>query len=203
MANTTAEATNVIVKDLEFYWAKLGKPVDPFGTLQWELQCRFGKSRVDEMEAYGKVKSVEGEKGKFSVNLKKKALKADGSPAQPIEVVDKKGNLIDPRTIGNGSKGNVKLMLRDYEIKGPNGKVTKRGTQVMLTKVQITELVKYEPKGQGADFDYDDTDLDDDQAEAAEAHAKKVAAKTPAPAAKGKPGRPKKSVADMDDDIPF
>jgi hypothetical protein len=199
MANTT-EAQNVIVKDLEFFWAKLGKPVDPFGTLQWEMQVRFPKKREEEMEAYGKVKPVDGEKGKLSVNLRKKALKADGSPAQQIEVVDTKGELIDPRTIGNGSKGNVKLMLRDYEVKGPNGKVTKRGTQVMLTKVQVTELVKYEPKSTN-DFDYDDTDLDDEQAEAAETQAKKVASKK-APAAKGKPGRPKK-VADMDDDIPF
>jgi len=187
MANTT-EATNVVVKNLTFFWAKLGKPVEPFGTLQWELQVRFPKSRVEEMEQYGTVKAVEGEKGVYSLNLKKKALKSDGSAAQPIEVLGKKADeVIDPKTIGNGSVGNVKLMLRDYEIKGPNGKVTKRGTQVMLTKVQVTELVKYTPKA-GNDFDFDD--ISEEQADRAEAVAKKTA-------------KSKKNVADMDDDIPF
>ena len=74
---------------------------------------------------------------------------------------------------------------------------------VMLTKVQVTELVKYEPKSTN-DFDYDDTDVDDETAEKAETHAKMVAAKkapAAAPVKKG-PGRPKKVVED-DDEIPF
>lgn len=158
MANANDNVRNEIISDVELYWAKLGKPVEPFGTLQWELQIRFPKKRVSEMEAYGTPKEVKGEKGVYSLNLKKKALLADGTSAKPIEVVGtKKDQVIDPRTLGNGSRGNVKVMLKDYQIKGPNGKVTKEGTSVMLTKVQVTDLVKYEPKS-GNDFDFDEED---------------------------------------------
>lgn len=186
-ANTN-EATNVIIKDVQLYWAKLGKPVDPFGTLQWEIQIRFPKKRVKEMEQYGKVKETD-EAGIFSVNLKKKAEKKDGSPAMKVKLVGKKGEEIDPTILGNGSVGNVKVMLKDYQIKGPNGRVTKEGTQVMLIAVQVTDLVKYEPKQNGDDFDYEEGD--DEQEEA----PKKAA---------GKPGRPAKATShSSDDDIPF
>ena len=43
-------------------------------------------------------------------------------------------------------------MQRPYEIKAPNGKVTKSGISTVLSAVQITDLIKYEPKG-GMDFD--------------------------------------------------
>ena len=186
------EATNAIIKDVELYWAKLGKPVEPFGTLQWEIQIRFPKKRVKEMEQYGKVKETD-ESGIFSVNLKKKAEKKDGSPAQKVKLVGRKGEEVDPTTLGNGSKGNVKVMLKDYQIKGPNGRVTKEGTQVMLIAVQVTDLVKYEPKSTGADFDYDDEAPVEDE---------RIPAANKAPT-KGKPGRPAKAAVQEDDDMPF
>jgi hypothetical protein len=180
------ESRNVIVKDLEFYWAKLNpaRPVSPFGTSQWELQVRFPKKRVSEMEEYGIVKDSD-EKNVMSLNLKKKAVKADGSPAAPVKVVGlTKDDEIDPRTIGNGSRGNVKLLLRPYEIKGPNGKVTKRGVQTILVGVQVTELLKYEPKGS------DDFDFDEDEANAASARQAKA-------------GKGKRQAQEDDDEIPF
>ena len=61
---------------------------------------------------------------------------------------------LDPKIIGNGSVGNVIIMLKDYEIKAPNGKVTKSGTTVTLVAVQVTDLVKYVPKASNfVDFD--------------------------------------------------
>ena len=186
MANINNEATNVVIKDVIFYWAKLGNPVSPFGQSQWELQIRFTKKRVKEMEQYGKVKETD-EAGIFSINLKKKAELKDGSPAKPVKVVGtRKDEEIDPRTIGNGSKGNVKVMLKDYQIKGPNGRVTKEGTQVMLIAVQVTDLIVYEPKNGGDDFDYDS---DEDEA--------------PTPRKAGKPSAKKAAADEEDDDIPF
>jgi hypothetical protein len=217
MAN---EIRNEIIKNVKLFWAKLDKPVDPFGTLQWELQVRFGKDRVEEMEQYGTVKPVKDEKGVFQLNLKKKAVKADGDAAVKPAVVNRAGEAIDPKTLGNGSEGNVKVMLKDYEIKGPKGNVTKRGTSVMLSAVQVTKLIKYEPKG-GVDFDFEDvedeeipeenfTDEADDEQEEAPAPkrttkkpAAKPAAKAPVKAAAKKPaGRPRKNQME-DDDIPF
>jgi len=184
------EARNVIINDLELFWAKLDKPVEPFGEAQWEIQVRFPKKRIKEMEQYGKVKETDTA-GIYSLNLKKKAVKKDGTPAQKVKLTGKKidpetgePQVIPANTLGNGSKGNVKLMLKDYEIKGPKGNITKSGTQVMLVAVQVIEYIKYVPKGN--DFDYD-SDEDD----------------TPAKAAPKK-NAPKKAAADdMDDDIPF
>lgn len=198
------EATNAIIKNVELFWAKLDKPVEPFGTKQWEIQIRFPKKRIKEMEQYGKVKETD-ETGVYSVNLKKKAIKADGTPAMKVDVVGttidpetEEPVRIDPKTIGNGSIGNVKVMLREYQIKGPKGNVTKEGTQVMLVKVQITDLVKYTPKSVN-DFDYDDeAPVEDDDIPTKN--------KAPATPVKGKPGRkpaPESKFEDMDDDIPF
>ena len=185
MSNDRNEATNVIIKDVQLWWAKLDKPVEPFGTKQFELQIRFPKKRIKEMEQYGKVKETD-EAGTFSINLKKKAELKDGSPAKKVKLVDKKGNDIDPKTLGNGSKGNVKLMLKEYEIKGPKGNVTKSGTQVMLIAVQVTDLIVYVPKNNGTDFDYENDESDEDDAPKAAPKANK-----------------KKTAAHDDDDIPF
>jgi hypothetical protein len=150
---TTSNITNVIIRDIELHWVKLDKPVEPFGTLQYETQIQFPKSRVKEMEQFGKVKDQGN--GKFSLNLKKKALKADGSEAAKVQVVDAFKQPLDSKLIGNGSKGNVLLMLKPYELKGPTGKVTKSGTTVMLSKVQVTDLIKFEPKGNDNFVDFD------------------------------------------------
>jgi hypothetical protein len=147
------EGFNTIVRDVQLYWAKLDKPVDPFGTLQWELTVQVPKKRESEISSFGKVK--EGfDKGTVAVALKKKALKADGTEAAKVGVVDANKQPFDSKLIGNGSTGNIIVFQRPYEIKAPNGKVTKSGTSTMLTKVQVTNLVKYERKSDNfVDFD--------------------------------------------------
>jgi hypothetical protein len=156
MANTS-EARNVIIRNVTLFWAKLDKPVSPFGTEQYEIQLRVPKKRAKELEPFGTVKETDN--GMVSINLKKKAFKADGSPAAKVDVVDTAKQPVDPKKIGNGSEGNVMVMLRDYEIKAPNGKVTRSGTSVMLNKVQVTKLVEFKPSGGGdfVDFDYEST----------------------------------------------
>jgi hypothetical protein len=189
------EATNAIIKDVCLFWAKLDKPVEPFGTLQWEIQIRFPKKRIKEMEQYGKVKETDAA-GVYSINLKKKAVKKDGEPAMKVKLVDRTGQEVDSKILGNGSTGNVKVMLRDYEIRGPKGNVTKEGTQVMLVAVQVTDLIEYVPKANGADFDFDDEEPVADE---------RIPASAKEAAVKGKPGRkPAAKVSfDEDDDIPF
>jgi hypothetical protein len=147
------EGFNTLVRNVQLYWAKLDKPVDPFGTLQWELTIQVPKKREAEIASFGKVK--EGfEKNTVAVALKKKALKADGTEAAKVNVVDANKQPFDSKLIGNGSTGNIIVFQRPYEIKAPNGKVTKSGTSTMLTKVQVTELVKYERKsGDFVDFE--------------------------------------------------
>lgn len=181
------EARNVIIKDVELHWIKVAEPVDSYNGdfKQWECQVQVPVKRKAELEVYGKVKDQPNKK--VSINFRKKAEKADGSPAQKIRVVDTEKEPLDPKTIGNGSKGNVMLMLKDYEIKHPKtGKVTKSGTSAMLTAIQITDLIIYERKNSDSYVDFDDVTPNDED----------VPAKNKAPA-KGK------KVTEEDDDIPF
>jgi hypothetical protein len=153
--NNMNEVSNVIINDVEFHWVKIAKPVTSFdGSYeQWEVQVQVPKKRAKELEVYGKIK--EQPNGKVSINFRKKTEKADGSPAQKVRCVDGSKEALDPTSIGNGSKGNVLLMLKDYEIKNPKtGKVTKSGTSATLIAIQVTELIEYVPTGGNfTDFD--------------------------------------------------
>lgn len=152
---TMNEATNVIINDVEFHWVKIAKPATSYdGSYeQWEVQVQVPKKRAKELEVYGKIKEQPG--NKVSINFRKKTLKADGSPAQKVRCVDGSKDDLDPTIIGNGSKGNVLLMLKDYEIKNPKtGKVTKSGTSATLIAIQVTDLIVYEKTGGNfTDFD--------------------------------------------------
>jgi len=182
------EPRNVILKNITLFWVKLSKPVDNYAgdAQQWEIQARVPAKRKAELEVYGKVK--EQEDGTVSINFRKKSEKADGTPAAKVRCVDGDKEPMDPKIIGNGSVGNIMLMLKDYEIKHPKtGKVTKSGTSAMLTAVQVTKLKEYERKDSGDFVDFD--------TESDEQPAKKAPAKTKA--------KPTKDFDDMDDDIPF
>ena len=152
MAQAQREFTSVLIKDVTFAWAHLDKPVSPFGTEIYDIRIEVPKKREKELTALniGKVVALKDKDGNLTgnvgVNLKKKAFKKDGEPAAKVRVVDGSKNPIDPSVLGNGSKGNVIVSQSPYEIKAPNGKVTKSGIQTLLSAVQVTELVRYEPK---------------------------------------------------------
>jgi len=123
------------------------------------------EARESELSAIRKTRIKDG---KATINVSKNAFLKDGTDAAKVRVVDGNKLPLDPKIIGNGSIGNVMLMLSPYEIKHPKtGKVTKSGTSSMLTAIQVTKLVKYEPKPK-VDFDAVDTsemheDQDDSQ----------------------------------------
>ena len=63
------------------------RPVSPFGAAQWELQIATSdKAVADDLKA--NHMNVKERDGKFVVALKRKAVKADGSPMDPVRVVD-------------------------------------------------------------------------------------------------------------------
>jgi len=131
-----------IVRDVTFYYAKLDKPVSPFGTEIYDLQVRFPATRVEEMSSYGKVRPVED--GQYAINVTRKAMNAKKQKT-PVRMVDKDKNPIKD-LIGNGSKGNVILYSYDWEVSGKSGRKT------VLIAVQILELIKYVPES-SVDFD--------------------------------------------------
>ena len=138
---------NVKVTDVELNWAKLDTPVSPFGTAQWELQLATDdKAKAKEMTDLGLM--VKEKDGKFVVNVKRKATRSDGSPMDPVRVVDiNREPIMDRRSIGNGSKGNVILWQYPYDVMG------RKGMGTSLTAVQVTKLEVYKSEASSMEFD--------------------------------------------------
>ena len=143
---------NVIIKDVEFNWARLASPVkNQFGGENYELQIVGDADRMEEFASVGKVKEMED--GRISVNLKRKAMKADGTPMEPVRVVDAQRNPLENKgSVGNGSKGNVIVWKYDYTFAGNSG------TAASLTAVQVTDHVIYEGSAAKVDFDVVEAD---------------------------------------------
>ena len=137
---------NFLVEGVERNWAKLARPVSPFGTEQYELQiATTDKAKAEEMR--NNHLNVKEKDGKFVVALKRKAKKADGTENGAPRVVNgDKSPMEDPGSIGNGSIGNVIVFQYPYEAMG------RKGIANSLTAVQVTKLEKYEATG-GVDFD--------------------------------------------------
>jgi hypothetical protein len=144
------EKRTIIIRDAEMHWAKLVKPVEPFGTLQWELQIRTrdkatAKSWKDDY--YLAVKQEDDDAGVYwKANLKRKAIKKDGGNNTPPDVLDAAKQPIDGSTLGNGSVGNVMLFQYPYEVAG------RKGVSSILSKVQVVDHKVYQPDT-GTDFD--------------------------------------------------
>tara|TARA_X000001036_G_scaffold131512_1_gene124447 strand:+ start:3238 stop:3729 length:492 start_codon:yes stop_codon:yes gene_type:complete len=136
------EARNYRIDNVEINWAKLAKPVNPFGTEQWEIQiATTDKAIADQWSAdHFNVKTDKNDSSKFTVSLKRKAYKADGTANGPVRVVGKDTQAIaDPSTIGNGSIGNVIVYQYPYSTAG------REGIASSLTAVQIVSLNEYTP----------------------------------------------------------
>jgi len=137
------EKRTVIIRDAEMHWAKLGKPVEPFGTLQWELQIRTRDKQAAEewkKEYYLPVKTEEDDEGTYyKANLKRKAIKRDGERNTPPDVLDGNKQPIESDSIGNGSVGNIMLFQYPYDVAG------RKGVASILSKVQVIDLKRYVP----------------------------------------------------------
>lgn len=136
---------NYLVANVELNWARLDKPVNPFGTEQYELQIATTDKAVAD-EWTNNHLTVKEKDGKFTVSLKRKAKKADGSDMGAPRVVDAGKAPMEANGIGNGSTGNVIVRQYNYEAMG------RKGVATMLEAVQVTNLVKFESTG-GVDFD--------------------------------------------------
>ena len=128
---------NYVIRNAELNWARLDKPVSPFGTPQYEMQvATTNKDVADEWAAnYLNVKEKEGV---YSVGLKRKAFKQDGKDnGKPKVVTADLAPLPEGVMIGNGSVGNVKVYQYPYDVAG------RKGTGCSLTAIQITNLIEY------------------------------------------------------------
>jgi len=153
----TAILGTSIIRDVTLNYVKVDpeNPTDPFGTLQWECQIVAPASRAEELEGYGSVKPIKDDPSRVAVNLKRKALRKDGTENDPVVLVDGQKQPINPKIkVGNGSKGNVKVYRREYDVAG------RQGISTIMTAIQITDLIEYTGS---VDFDIEGAEADDSE----------------------------------------
>lgn len=139
------KARNFKIEGVSLNWARLDTPVNPFGTEQYELQIAT-KDAAKAADLKANFFNVKEKDGMFTVSLKRKAKKADGSDNGKVRVVNADlSPMENTRTIGNGSVGNVVVFQYPYKAAG------REGIANSLTAVQITTLEKYEAAA-SADF---------------------------------------------------
>ena len=130
------EPRNYRINDVELNWAKLTKPVSPFGQPQYELQIATkDKAIADDWKT--NHLTVKDKDGKYSVSLKRKALKADGSENGAPRVVGADAQPINASSLGNESTGNVIVYQMYYKTAG------REGIASSLTAIQITDFKEY------------------------------------------------------------
>ena len=141
---------NYLITDVELNWARLDTPSDnPFGGApNWELQ--IATTDADKAkELTDNFLNVKEADGKFTVSLRRKSVRNDGSVNTPVRVVNADKTPIDGtarRDIGNGSTGNVIVWQAPYTYNN------RKGITNSLTAVQITNMELYTPEG-NVDFD--------------------------------------------------
>ena len=133
---------NYRIDNVELNWAKLSKPVNPFGTEQWELQiATTDKAIADTWSSnHLNVKQDKMDSTKFTVSLKRKAVKANGDANSAVRVVDSSAVALPHEKIsqiGNGSTGNVIVYQYPYKQAG------REGIANSLTAVQVIDFKEY------------------------------------------------------------
>lgn len=146
-----------ILKDVQIYYVKCDpkRPNPKYNKTNptWEVQLRTSEKAVKaEWEKLGlQPKPVMPDDGDpyWRLNLRKKSIKLDKTPAGPVVVVDGQMNPMDPNTIGNGSVANVRVF--QYEFTRGDGS---RGIAAVLMGIQVTKYIKYEgSRGGNEDFE--------------------------------------------------
>ena len=150
-----------IIQNAELWYCKLD-PSRPNKSLNknqptWEVQIRTKDKAVkklwEEMDLNVKVVDDDKEGIFYRVNLKKKAFKDGGAEdAKPVRVVDGKLNDIDPKSIGNGSIGHVRVFQHPYEFNGT------KGIASVLMAIQLVKHLVYVPKPFDDEFEETETE---------------------------------------------
>ena len=114
---------------------------------QWDIQLRTqNKAQKSEWEAAGlKVKAVLPDDDSppfYSTNLKRKSIKSNGEEAKCPDVIDGNLDVVDPRAIGNGSIGNIRV----FQYTPPQVDANSAKIGNVLMGIQLTHHVVYVPQ---------------------------------------------------------
>jgi hypothetical protein len=88
-------------------------------------------------------KKVYQETGKFVITASTGTHYQDGKP-KTIETANAKGAKVDllGKSIGNGSRGLLKGIMKVYEVKSKSGGITDAGVSLYLNSIQLTKFIE-------------------------------------------------------------
>jgi hypothetical protein len=178
----------MILKNCEIWHVRLDpkRPDAKFDKVnpRWTVQCRTDNpAQKEEWVAAGLAVKLmvhnkgeqEGEpmlnernKKQWRINLQKKSKKKDGSPSDPVKVVNGSLEDIDPNSVGNGSIANLRIYQYPSKKEGEEDKMIAMLMSVQIVKhkvykakpreeFEMTETEVYEAEENGFDDDDDDT----------------------------------------------
>lgn len=141
MTTNNSLYSTVYLRGKAYYAKVLGPPVLNYAKdgKEWTIEISLTDGGVKQLTALGlkdRIKNKGNELGNY-ISLKQKELRFDGTPAEPIEIVDINDRPWDQsKKIGNKSDVDVRLTIK----KATPGK--KEG--VYLKKMRVLSLVPYE-----------------------------------------------------------
>jgi len=118
-------------------WAKIiGEPAWGYKNAhkEWSIDVYIDADTEKKLIAEGLKPKIKDKGDGSYISFKRRELKLDGTPNQPIRVVDHHGNAWDNRRIGNGSVVNVNFAINEY------GKGEKSAN---ILSLQVWDLVEY------------------------------------------------------------
>lgn len=119
-------------------WAKIvGEPSWGYENKfkEWSIDVYVDEDTVKKLKAEGLGPKLKDKGNGEYITFKRKELKADGTPNQPIRVVDHRGQPWDNRKIGNGSTVNVNFVVNEYKPGQNNANIL---------SLQVWDLVPFE-----------------------------------------------------------
>jgi len=119
-------------------WAKIiGEPTWGYQNKfkEWSVDVYVDGDTVKKLKAEGLGSKIKDKGNGEYITFKRKELKADGTPNQPIRVVDHRGQAWDNRKIGNGSTVNVNFVINEYKPGENNANIL---------SLQVWDLVPFE-----------------------------------------------------------
>lgn len=103
---------------------------------EWSLDVYVDADTLERLIAEGLSPKIKDKGNGPYLTFKRRETKQDGTPNQPIRVVDHHGELWNPKvSIGNGSTVNINFAVNEY---GKNQK------SANILSMQVWDLVKYE-----------------------------------------------------------
>ena len=119
-------------------WAKIiGEPAWGYENAfkEWSIDVYLDEATVERLKNEGLGEKIKDKGDGPFIKFSRKEFKQDGSPNQPIRIVDAKGQPWNGSKIGNGSVVNVNFAINEYK----KGKFSAN-----ILSLQVWEHVPYE-----------------------------------------------------------